>query len=48
MKGLSLYSECFRETYKATDSIASPVDVKQAMDFFHGLDNAKMVHTRFN
>jgi hypothetical protein len=46
-KGLSLYSECFHETYqayKATDSADNPVDVKeevQAIDFFHGLDNAK-------
>jgi len=46
-EGLSLYSERFHETYrayKATDSTSNPVDVKeevQAMDFFHGLDNAR-------
>jgi hypothetical protein len=46
-EGLLLYSERCHETYqayKATDSTSNPVDVKeevQAMEFFHGLDNAK-------
>jgi hypothetical protein len=46
-EGLSLYSECLHKTYcvyKATDLTEKPVDIKeevQAMDFFHGLDNAK-------
>jgi hypothetical protein len=44
---LALYSERFRETYQAykvTDGLASQIVIKepdQAMDFFHGLDQAK-------
>jgi hypothetical protein len=46
-KMLPMYSERFHDTYqsyKATGTQTNPVDVKeniQAMDFFHGLDNAK-------
>jgi hypothetical protein len=46
-EGLSLYRERFHETYRAsktTDLTSNPVEEKeevQAMDFIHGLDNAK-------
>jgi hypothetical protein len=49
---LTMYSERFHETYRAykeTASATNPVDVKvkvQAMDFFHGLDNNVMQHSR--
>jgi hypothetical protein len=53
-ESLSQYSERFRETYhsyKNTANAATPVDIKeeeQAMDFFHGLDNARYAAFKSN